>query len=159
MHIIFVTLTRRYWGEELKGRLKHRDIKRWFLLLLLLFCQLHLSHSLRIHNSSAFNNDMKYWQTAALSLVLSLMLSTVCIHSIVLSSSFEWFRVSPPITTLIRKEGKQARLNSYNGERERERMRPFTILSSLSCYHFSHNCNKSSPPPSCLSRPDLWSRT
>ncbi len=112
-----------------------------------------------IHNSSAFNNDMKYWQTAALSLVLSLMLSTECIHLIALSSAFEWFQVSPPITTLIRKKGKQARLNSYNGEREKHI--DFTILV-FSCYHFSHNCNKSSFSSSSfvfLSFTDLWSRT
>jgi hypothetical protein len=48
------------------------------------------------------------------------MLSTVCIYLIALSSSFEWFRVSPPpITTFNRKKGKQAaKLNSYNGGRD-----------------------------------------
>jgi hypothetical protein len=68
--------------------------------------------------------------TAALSLVLSFMLSTVCmyIYLIALSSSFEWFQVPPPMTTLIRKKGKQARLNSYNGERENISSRAISFL-------------------------------
>jgi len=82
MHIIFVTLTHRYWGEELKGRLMNK--KKWFHFLTSSFALIC------IHNSSAFNYDMKYWQTAALSLVLSLMLSTVCIYIFDCSFFFVW---------------------------------------------------------------------
>lgn len=119
MHIIFVTLTHRYWGEELKGRLMNTKKKNDFF-------QLHLSHSFAYITPPPLIITWNIDRQQHFHLFYrSCYLQYVYIYLITLSSSFEWFRVSPPITTFNWTKGKQATiLNSYNGERE-------TILLSM----------------------------
>jgi hypothetical protein len=158
MHIIFVTLTHRYWGEELKGRLmtKRREKKSFFF-------QLHLSHSFACITPFAFNNDMKYWQTTALSLFFFIAYAIYCMHIfdclfLVRLNDFEYHRRLP--LWIERKANKQHWIPITVRER-----RHFTILffsRAIICSptHFSHNCNKSSPSffLMFLSFSDLWFR-
>ena len=55
MHLIFVTLTHRFRGEELKGRLMHGEMKRRKNLFLFL-----LLRNFIFRTPSPCNKDMKY---------------------------------------------------------------------------------------------------
>lgn len=123
MHIIFVTLTHRFRGEKLRGHLMHgyivnkkerkwtRSLHSFFLLLRSLSRKLHLSHSFfaRLSLRHEILTDRQQQQQHFHLLYRSCYLQNAYIQLLFLLrlNDFEYHRRR--LTTLIRKEDKQAR--------------------------------------------------